>query len=157
MAANNAVKGDEAQTFKNLVTLTYRIQKARSENVKGMMGMNPLKSRLFRSGDMQLLDANGSCGNFSHVLAELCKTLGMPIRMVQLKQNGQYGSHIIIEAKVNGKWAAADCLYKIYFLNPDSSLASIEDVRSNVGKYATQFPSNYPYVDAYNDFRSIAS
>lgn len=153
MAVNNAVMGDETKTFKNLVDLTYRIQKARSENVKGLQGMTPMKTRLFRSGDMQLLDASGSCGNFSHVLAEFCKTLGMPVRMVQLKQNGYYGAHIIVEAKVDGKWAAADCLFKMYFVKPDSSLASMEEVRKDVAYFAKQFPPNYPYADAYADFR----
>lgn len=153
MARNNAVIGDETKTFKNLVELTYRIQKARSENVKGLQGMTPLKAFLFRSGDMQLLDATGSCGNFSHVLAEFCRTLGMPVRIVQLKLNGIYGAHIVVEAKVNGKWAAADCLFKMYFVKPDSSLASMEEVRKGVGDFSDQFPPNYPYADAYADFR----
>jgi hypothetical protein len=153
MAVNNSIQGDEVQTFKNLVQLTFRIQKARRENVKEMQGMTPLKARLFRSGDMQLLDASGACGNFSHVLAELFKTLGMPVRMVQLEQNVEFGSHIVIEAKVNNKWAAADGLYKLYFLKPDSSLASMEDVRNNISYCSRQFPVGYPYADAYNDFR----
>ncbi len=153
MASNNKVEGDEAQTFKNLVALTYRIQAARSANVKGLQGMTPLKSRLFRSGDMQLLDANGACGNFSHVLSEFCQAADMEIRLVQLKQNGQFGSHIIMEAKVNGKWATADCLFKTIIYNPDSSFASMEEVQKNPALYAHCFPANYPYADAYNEFR----
>ena len=153
MATNNRVAGDEAQTFKNLVALTYRIQAARSANVRGMMGMNPLKGRLFRSGDMQLLDANGACGNFSHVLAEFCQAADMDIRLVQLKQNGKFGSHIIMEAKVNGKWATADCLFKTIIYNPDSSFASMAEVQKTPALYANSFPAHYPYADAYKDYR----
>lgn len=153
MAVINSVKGDEAQTFKNLVALTYRIQSARAANVQGMQGMNPIKSRLFRSGDMQLLDANGSCGNFSHVLAEFCAAIEIPVRLVQLKQNNNFGSHIIIEAKINGKWAVADCLFKTILYKSDSSLASMEDVQKNPEIFSNQFPVNYPYKDAYLDYR----
>jgi hypothetical protein len=101
-----------------LVELTYKIQIDRLAQVKNFQGMNPFKSRWLRSDDLQLLDANGSCGNFSHVLAELCQSAGFPVRMVQLKQNGLFGSHIIIEAYIDSTngWAVADGLFKSYFL-----------------------------------------
>ena len=153
MASNNKVEGDEAQTFKNLVALTYRIQAARSANVKGMQGMNPIKSRLFRSGDMQLLDATGACGNFSHVLSEFCSSMDIPVRLVQLWQYDHYGAHIIIEAYINGKWSTADCLFKTIIYNPDSTFASMEEIQKNPSIYANQFPPNYPYADAYSKFR----
>ena len=153
MASNNKVEGDEAQTFKNLVALTYRIQAARSANVRGMMGMNPLKGRLFRSGDMQLLDANGACGNFSHVLAEFCQAAGIEVRMVQLRFNGTYGGHNIIEAKVNNNWVVADCLFKTIIYNPDSSFASMTDVQKKPAAFVNQFPPYYPYLSAYKEFR----
>jgi len=153
LALSQTVPHHEEETFKNLVRLTYKLQVDRLEIIKNMEGFEPFKSKWLRSGDMQLLDANGSCGNFSHVLAELCKTAGMPVRMVQLYQNGVYGAHIIIEAKVNGRWAAADGIFKTYFLNPDSSLANMDDLKNNLAYFENQFPDNYPYKSAYNEFR----
>lgn len=153
MFANNAVKGDEQQTFINLVALTNRIQTDRQEQVKGMSGMNPLKSRWFRSGDVQLLDATGACGNFSHVLAELCQSGGIESRIVQLYQHDHYGSHMITEAKVNGRWVVADGLFKMCFYNPDSSLASLDEIKANYSYYEKQFPMSYPYKDAYYRYR----
>ena len=38
MAVNNSIQGDEVQTFKNLVQLTFRIQKARRENAESSGG-----------------------------------------------------------------------------------------------------------------------
>jgi len=153
LASSQIVYKNEPETFKNLVELTYRLQADRLEIMQNMRGMQPFKSRWFRSGDLQLLDANGSCGNFAHILAELCKTAGMPVRMVQLMQNGRYGAHIIIEAKVNGRWAAADGLFKTYFLNPDSSLANLDDIKNHLDYFDNQFPDNYPYKDAFVEYR----
>jgi hypothetical protein len=101
--SNKAENGNQLQTFKNLVALTNLIQNRKVEQYKNLQGMVPLKTRLFRSGDMQLLDGTGACGNYAHVLAELCITAGMEARIAQLTHNGKYGSHMITEAKVNGR------------------------------------------------------
>ncbi len=151
----NKVEGNAKQTFINLVNLTYTVQIDRLNQVKNFQGMNPFKSRWMRSGDLQLLDANGSCGNFSHVLAELCQSAGFPVRMVQLKQNGKFGSHIVIEAYIDStnEWAVADGLFKTYFFNEDSTLASMKEMQNASDFLKKQFPPNYPYNDAYADYR----
>jgi hypothetical protein len=153
MYSSNAVKENGKQTFINLVSLTFKIQTDRREQVKGLQGMSPFKSRWFRSGDMQLLDASGACGNFSHVLAELLQTGGYEVRIAQLFQSDHFGSHMVTEAKIDGKWVVADGLFKICFYNPDSSLASLSDIGNNYQYFEKQFPYQYPYKDAYLKYR----
>jgi hypothetical protein len=148
----NWVKNDQEQTFKNLLNLTHTIQTDRREYINELYGMNPFKSRWMRSGDIQLLDANGSCGNFSHVLAELCLHADMDVRIVQLKHQGLFGGHNIVEVLVNNKWVAADGLWKMYFINSDSTLASLEDIRANLDFFAKQIPTDYPYMNAYLEY-----
>jgi len=108
LVTSNLDRKSEVNTFKNLVSLTYRIQTDRRYYMRDMYGMFPFKSRWFRSGDIQLLDATGTCGNFSHVLAELCQAAGYPVRMVQLKYGSGFGGHNIVEVFVGGRWVAAD-------------------------------------------------
>jgi hypothetical protein len=154
---SNLVSGDsmqgETKTFKNLLNLTFKIQSDLVGYMNNMWGRRPFKYKWLRSGDTQLLDATGSCGSFSHVLAELCQAGGYPVKMVQLKYKGQFGGHNIIEAFVDNKWVAADGLFKIVLYNSDSSLASLEDIQKKHKIYINQFPVDYPYVDAFTDYR----
>lgn len=152
LVTSNLDRKSETKTFKNLLSLTFKIQSDRRGYINDMYGMNPFKSRWFRSGDIQLLDATGACGNFSHVLAELCQVAGFEVRMVQLYYQGHFGGHNIVEAKVDGKWVAADGLFKTFWVNPDSSLASLEEIRENPKLYSNQWPKGYPYQNAFTNF-----
>jgi hypothetical protein len=53
---------------------------------------------------------------------------------------------------VNG-WATADGLFKKYFFNADSTLASMKDMQAATPFLINQFPENYPYANAYTEFR----
>ncbi|NDA63374.1 MAG: hypothetical protein EBX50_15240 [Chitinophagia bacterium] len=144
-------QGNNRKTFENLVQGTFDIQFYLAKKIALTEDeISPIF--LFRSGDKQLLDGIGACGNYSHVLAELCQAAGFESRIVQLMRNYQFGSHIIVEAKVDGRWAAADALYKIIYYNQDSSLASLEQVQAQ-GLNLTQIPKGYPYSSDYSNYR----
>lgn len=152
LAENYSVKGDQLQTFTNFVNLTHDLQTRTQYNVRSWNGKKPLKAHLFRSGDMQLLDAYGDCGSYAHVLAELCKTANLPVRIVQLNKDGQHSVHILIEVKINAKWGATDPMFKTILKNPDSTLASMEDIKNNLEYFSEQFPIKYPYLSFFKNY-----
>ena len=153
IVSRNKVVNDDLATLKNLVQTTFDLTERRREYIGDMDGMNPLKIRLYRSGDVQLLDGRGSCGNTAHILAELCQTAGFPVRIVQLSTDGRYGSHIIVESFVCGNWIAADALFRMLYLNPDSTYASMEDLRSKPDYFLKALPADYPYKNSFREYR----
>jgi hypothetical protein len=154
LATSQSVKGNERQTLINLVSYVHNLQNSRSANISKWKSNYPLKFNFLRSGDVQLLDAYGACGNYSHVLAELLNALKIPVRFLQLDSGGGEGaSHILIEAKINDKWGVVDPLYNFYLINPDSSLVSVQELNTNLAYYTKQFPVGYPYALSFNKFR----
>jgi len=106
------------------------------------------KSDLIYPVTYDLMTANGACGSFSRVLARILQTGGVDIRFAEMKVNGKYGGHILIEANTRHGWVVLDPLYDLYFTTPQKTLAAFADVQQNWAYYKTQVPSNYNY--AYN-------
>lgn len=86
---------------------------------------------------------DGACGGNSLVLAQILDGMGYSVRPAQMKVGGQYGGHIVLEVKVNGKWAVLDPIYNLCFKSPDGSLASFDDVQHNWNYYSAQTPPDY--------------
>lgn len=147
----NKVQGNDRQTFINLVNTTFDIQFYRSNNLN-LSRLPSYKGSWLRSGDVQLLDGVGACGNYAHILAELCQVAGFESRIVQLSRGNIQGSHIVVEANIQGRWAAVDALYKIIYYNKDSSFASLDEVRNNRFSYSDQVPADYPYRADYQKY-----
>jgi hypothetical protein len=146
-----SVPENPRKTFESLVNTTFSIQFFRNKNLD-LQGIPTIKGNLIRSGDLQLLDGVGACGNYAHILAELCLYAGFEPRLVQLSGAQNPGSHIIVEALVDGKWAAADALFKVIYYNSDSSFASMNDVVKNSLSFSSQVPADYPYKIDYQKF-----
>ena len=90
-----------------------------------------------------LMTANGSCGSFTLILGRLLRELNYPVRFAQMKVNGEYGGHIILEVKTKEGWKVLDPLFDLYFTRPDGKLANFEDVKANWSYYAQQVPADY--------------
>jgi hypothetical protein len=135
-----------------LLHATHRILKPRQEIFAGQDFIN-IRDNLFRSADVQLIDARGNCGSYTHVLGRLLQRAGYNIRIAQMKCKNTWGCHILLEVNLDGKWAVLDALYDVLFNKPDGSLAGFRDVKDNWHYYKKQLPQNYDFSYAYEDVR----
>lgn len=106
----------------------------------------------FRSADVQLVDGIGACGSYTHVLARLLDQRDFDYRVVQMQCAKSATCHIMLEARVDGNWAALDALYNLHFRRPDGALASFAEVGVDWRYYRRQTPPHYDdryrYLDA---------
>ncbi|HEY4288638.1 MAG TPA: hypothetical protein VGN00_16145 [Puia sp.] len=112
-----------------------------------------LESTLFHSTTFDLMTTQGACGSYSQVLARIIGTYHYPVRIAQMKANGIYGAHNIVEAYNGSYWIVMDPTYNVCFTRPDSRLASFADVQHNWPYYAKQVPREYNLAYHYEDVR----
>jgi len=136
----------------NSVLLTYKLEEYR-QSVFGNKELRAFKSDLIRPVTFDLITGNGACGSFSYVLSRLLNELKVDTRLAQMKVNGSFGGHIIVEAKSGDKWVALDPSFNLIFTKPDGGFASFVDVKNNWDYYKTQVPANYDLSYNYADVR----
>ena len=90
-----------------------------------------LKSDILEPTSMDLMTARGACGSFSMVLARILQGYKFPVRIAQMKSNGVFAAHNIVEVQTGHGWVVLDPLFDVYFVNPSRKLASFEDVKKN--------------------------
>jgi hypothetical protein len=122
-------------------------------NVFGGKQFQGLESGLLEPTSMDLMTAKGACGSYSMVLARVLQGYNYPVRIAQMKSNGVFAAHNIVEVRTGHGWVALDPLFDVYFINPSGELASFEDVKSNWNFYKDQLPSNYDRHYRYEDVR----
>jgi hypothetical protein len=122
-------------------------------NVFGGKQFKGLESSLLEPTSMDLMTANGACGSYSMVLARILQGYKYPVRIAQMKSNGIFAAHNIVETKTHHGWVVLDPLFDVYFVNPSGRLASFEDVRKNWDYYKDQLPSNYDMRFRFEDVR----
>lgn len=143
---------DEEQKVLALMHKTNQLLKPRSE-LFASEGYINWRDTLFRSGDIQLMDAKGSCGSHTHVLARLLQRAGIEVRIAQMKCGSVWGAHILLEAKIDGKWATLDPFYDLSFRKEDGKLASFQEVKGQWDYFKSQVPPNYNPLYTYEDVR----
>ncbi|MBS1948406.1 MAG: hypothetical protein JST47_11630 [Bacteroidetes bacterium] len=112
------------------------------------------KTEFLHPATVDLMTAKGACGSYSYVLARILQDYGFPVRIGQMKANGIYGSHNVVEANINSKWVVADPLFDTYFVKPGGkAFASFNDVKENWGYYSKQLPEGYDPSYQYQDVR----
>ncbi|HEY4111335.1 hypothetical protein [Puia sp.] len=121
-----------------------------NDNTVRSMG---LEASLFRSTAVDLMTASGACGSYSQVLARIIDTYHYPVRIAQMKANGYFGAHNIVEVYTGSRWVVLDPTFNLYFTRPDGRLASFEDVHGNWNYYSQQLPDNYDRAYKYEDVR----
>jgi len=116
--------------------------------------LSGFKPSLFHPVTVDLMTANGACGSYSIVLANLLKTFGFNVRIAQMKAGGVFGRHIIVEANDGRGWVVLDPYYDLYFRGPaGNNLASFRDVQANWAFYSAHTPSGYDPSYRYEDVR----
>lgn len=112
-----------------------------------------IKSDLLEPTSIDLMTARGACGSFSMVLARILQGYHYDVRIAQMKSNGVFAAHNIVEAKTRHGWAVLDPLFDVYFINPSHKLASFNDVKNNWSYYKEQLPPGYDMSYRYEDVR----
>lgn len=122
-------------------------------SVFGGKDFQGFESGLLEPTSMDLMTAKGACGSYSMVLARVLQGYRFDVRIAQMKSNGIFAAHNIVEAKTRHGWVVLDPLFDVYFINPSRKLASFEDVRNNWGYYKDQLPPDYDPNYRYEDVR----
>ncbi len=112
-----------------------------------------MKSTLFQPVSIDLMTANGACGSFAVVLGRLLSGYGYPVRIAQMKANGVFAAHNIVEVQSRQGWVVLDALFDLSFRKPERGLASFADVQHNWSYYSQQLPKGYNPVYRYQDVR----
>jgi hypothetical protein len=112
-----------------------------------------LEASVFHSTTFDLMTTQGACGSYSQVLARIIGTYHYPIRIGQMKADGYYGAHNLVEAYNGSYWVVLDPTYNLCFIRPDSRLASFADVQHNWPYYSKQVPEGYNFHYRYEDVR----
>ena len=133
MVSINKMMHDRNDIFKNTEQLSF-------------------KARFMQSVDADLMYGAGACGGFSKVFARALKAAGYTTRIGQMKVNGSYGGHILLETYLPSlqKWVVMDPMFLLVFTNPKGEWASFNEVHENWGYYKKQIYYNYNYNYNYN-------
>ena len=131
---------------------TSKLQDNRFQ-VFGDQQIEGIKANIFHPSTIDLMTNNGACGSYVTVLSRILKSNNIHVRIGQMKVNGYYGGHMIVEAKVDGKWVVLDPTYTLHFTNADGSWATFKQVQSNWNYYKNQVPANYNMDYSFEDIR----
>jgi hypothetical protein len=111
------------------------------------------KSGLIDPTSFDLMTASGACGSYSLVLARVLQGYKFNVRIAQMKSNGSFAAHNIVEAKTDHGWVVLDPLFDTYFIKPSKQLAGFSDVKDNWSYYQSQLPADYNMNYRYEDVR----
>jgi hypothetical protein len=112
-----------------------------------------VKADFFGPASVDLMTTRGACGSYAEVLARVLETYDLPIRIAQMKANGTWAAHNIVEVRTNHGWAVLDATFNAYFVRPDSHLASFADVQNDWAYYSKQLPPDYDLTYRFEDVR----
>ena len=122
--------------------VTHELEKSRSI-LFGKRPINNLNARYVQPLTYDLMTGQQACGGFSYVLGRLLQEMDMDIRFAQMKVNGMYGGHILVETKMNHGWVVLDPMFDLFFTRPDGKMASFADVQGDWPYYSKQVPDGY--------------
>ncbi len=90
-----------------------------------------------------LATGEGGCGSFSLVVGKALDRAGIDFRILQMTcQQNTPGCHILLEAKIDGRWAVLDPLFDLSFRKPDGKLASFAEVSRDWDQFRQQVPES---------------
>lgn len=143
---------DEQTKALSLLNVTHSLIAPRANFFKGGVRSN-VREQVFTSADVHLMDGKGACGSFAGVLARLLQRSGIEARLAQMKCGDQWGCHINLEAKINGRFVALDPLYNLAFKKENGELASYREIGSDWQYYRSQVPDSYYPAYQYESVR----
>ncbi|HEY2349459.1 MAG TPA: hypothetical protein VGH64_10595 [Puia sp.] len=130
----------------------HNLMNTRGDVFKGS-DFHGFKSGMIDPTSFDLMTASGACGSYSIVLARVLQGYKFDVRIAQMKSNGIFAAHNIVEAKTDHGWVVLDPLFDAYFINPSKQLASFTEVKNNWNYYKSQLPPTYDMNYRYEDVR----
>ena len=152
MVAKIQTEGQHDTIFvKRVMEMINKMMKDREDIFIGDEEL-PYKANIMNSVDATLRYGTGKCGGFSNVFARSLMMAGYPTRIGQMKVDGTFGGHIVIETYLSSlkKWVVMDPLFLLTFTNPQGVWASFDEVSSNWPYYEKQIDAKINYKNNYN-------
>lgn len=148
----NSVNNKEEALLLNCLHLTHNLGENRAPIFSGK-NVNSFESSVIHPVTYDLMTTNGACGSYAYILSRLLNELNIPNRIAQMKVNGVYGGHILVEAQTSRGWVTLDASYDLYFRKASGTLASFNDVQNNWNYYRSQTPASYDMRYKYDGAR----
>ncbi|MBX9785428.1 MAG: hypothetical protein K2X48_19250 [Chitinophagaceae bacterium] len=142
---------DQDYALKALETTGY-LQNNRSA-VFGSSGIKGITANFFHPSTVDLMTNEGACGSYVVALLRILKSNNIQVKTGQMKVNGIYGGHMILEAWIENRWVVMDPTFGLYFKNDDGSWASFKQLQANWNFYKHQTPQDYNQEYQYEDMR----
>jgi hypothetical protein len=130
----------------------HQLMSNRAATFSGNSDLGP-EATIFHSTAVDLMTTMGECGSYSEVLARILSNYHYSVRIAQMKVNGIYGGHNVVEVKTDSNWVALDPTYDLYFVRPDNHLASFADIQQDWAFYSRQLPGDYKPAYRYEAVR----
>ena len=113
------------------------------------------KQRFFKSVDADLMYGAGSCGGYSKVLTRSLELTGYPVRIGQLKVQGKYGGHILMEvfSKEFNQWILVDPLFGVMVKDNLGNPLSYTEAEAQWEAIKNIFPLKYQIAYRYQGIR----
>jgi hypothetical protein len=122
-------------------------------HIFGDKSFDGIKADLLNPVSIDLMTASGACGSYSMVLARVLQEYHFRVRIAQMKSEGVFAAHNIVEAETGHGWTVLDPTYDLYFTKPNGDLASFAEVKNNWNYYKSQVPVGYNFKYRYEDVR----
>ncbi|RXK57439.1 hypothetical protein ESA94_21135 [Lacibacter luteus] len=152
--ANNASATNDTAYIRRLMNTIHTMMYNRNAVFNNTEQLS-LKNKLFHSVDEDLMYGHGACGGFSKVLSRSLQLSGYKVRIGQMKVNGTFGGHIIVEVFLKDvqRWAVIDPLFLLTFPGADGAWAGFDEIRSSWQQYQPLVPADYNKAYNYADVR----
>lgn len=122
-------------------------------NRESIFSSSKFRVSFLHSVSDDLMTTQGACGSYSMVLARLLQEFDIPVRIAQMRVNGVWAAHNVVEAKPASRWIVMDPTYDLVFTMPDSVIANFADVQRCWNYYRHQVPRGYDSTYTYEDVR----
>jgi hypothetical protein len=134
------------------MSVCHQLMHNRASTFAGANMLGP-EADFFNAASVDLMTTRGACGSYALVLARLLNEYGYPVRIAQMKAQGIFGAHNLVEVNTGNSWVVLDPTFDLHFVRPDAHLASFADVQHNWNYYSAQTPKDYNPVYRYEDVR----
>lgn len=117
-----------------------------------LVGLRPeggLGALFLSTGERDLI-LGGGCGIASAILNRLLHASGFEARIAQVlcDEYPEGACHVVVEAKLDGRWVVLDPQYDHVFRNGDGSIAGVSQIRRNWSTHRLTVPEEYdPWFD----------
>lgn len=132
----------DQEILQRCLHVTHNLERNRSD-IFAHIQVQGFKAKYLQPVTFDLMTGKGACGSNTLVMGRLVQEFGYPIRFGQMKVDGQYGGHIILELYYQNEWKVFDPTYNLFYKRPDGQIATFQDIASDWNYYSKQVPADY--------------